>query len=134
MITNEENNMIRTQIQLTPEQVRWLKRRAAMEKKSVADLIRTSLDEMMRETILPDVQELRAKALASAGTLSGPRILHLIMTRTFQKRCHSERFCGHLRFFSRPEQERPESSTGEGSLAGFVIKGNATGYQQLCAG
>jgi len=53
MITNKENNMIRTQIQLTPEQVRWLKRRAAMEKKSVADLIRTSLDEMMRETIFP---------------------------------------------------------------------------------
>lgn len=73
MITVEENNMIRTQIQLTPEQVRWLKRRAAREKKSVADLIRTSLDEMMRETILPDAQELRAKALASAGTLSGPK-------------------------------------------------------------
>lgn len=65
--------MIRTQIQLTPAQVRWLKRKAAMEKRSVADLIRTSLDEMMRDTIFPDMQALRTKALASAGALKGPK-------------------------------------------------------------
>ena len=40
--------MIRTQIQITPEQARALKGLAAKEGKSVAELIRISVDDMLR--------------------------------------------------------------------------------------
>jgi len=64
--------MIRTQIQITPEQARALKRLAAKEGKSVAELIRRSVDGLLQESGLPDQDALRAKALAAAGKLSGP--------------------------------------------------------------
>lgn len=63
--------MIRTQIQITPEQARALKRLAAREGKSVAELIRLSVDVMLRSGGVQDPQELRRKALAAAGKLSG---------------------------------------------------------------
>jgi hypothetical protein len=62
--------MIRTQIQLTPEQARALKRLAAREGKSVAELIRLSLDATLRTSGIPDHTEQRRKARAAAGTLS----------------------------------------------------------------
>ena len=43
--------MIRTQIQITPEQARALKRLAAKEGKSVAELIRISLDSMLQAAV-----------------------------------------------------------------------------------
>jgi hypothetical protein len=64
--------MIRTQIQLTPEQARALKRLAAKEGKSVAELIRISLDTMLRSGGIRDQDVLRHKASAAAGKLSGP--------------------------------------------------------------
>jgi len=64
--------MIRTQIQITPEQARALKRLAAREGKSVAELVRLSVDAMLRSGGVQDPQELRRKALAAAGKLSGP--------------------------------------------------------------
>jgi hypothetical protein len=64
--------MIRTQIQITPEQARALKRMAAREGKSVAELIRLSVDAMLRSGGIKDPGELRRKALAAAGKLSGP--------------------------------------------------------------
>ncbi len=64
--------MIRTQIQLTPEQARWLKRKAARENKSIAELIRDSVDVMMQSGDLPDGAELRKKALQAVGHLQGP--------------------------------------------------------------
>lgn len=64
--------MIRTQIQITPEQARSLKRMAAREGKSVAELIRMSVDSMLRSGGVQDPDELRRKALDAAGKLSGP--------------------------------------------------------------
>jgi hypothetical protein len=64
--------MIRTQIQITTEQARALKRLAAKEGKSVAELIRLSVDSMIRSGGLKDEEELRSKARAAAGQLSGP--------------------------------------------------------------
>ena len=64
--------MIRTQIQITPEQARTLKRMAAKEGKSVAELIRISLDAMLRTGGIKDEDDLRRKASAAAGKLSGP--------------------------------------------------------------
>jgi Ribbon-helix-helix protein, copG family len=63
--------MFRTQIQLTPEQARALKRLASREGKSVAELIRLSVDAMLRSggVIDPDLQ--RQKAIAAAGKLHG---------------------------------------------------------------
>lgn len=67
--------MIRTQIQLTPEQARALKRLAAREGKSVAELIRFSVDAMLRAGNVKDEGDLRRKAIAAAGQLSGPENL-----------------------------------------------------------
>lgn len=67
--------MIRTQIQITPEQARALKRLAAREGKSVAELIRISVDNMLRTGRIKDQDDLRRKASAAAGTLKGPENL-----------------------------------------------------------
>ncbi len=64
--------MIRTQIQLTPEQAEWLKRKAARENKSMAELIRSSVDEMIQNDTLPNLEEIRKKAMLAAGKLKGP--------------------------------------------------------------
>lgn len=67
--------MIRTQIQITPEQARSLKRLAAKEGKSVAELIRISVDNLLRSGGAPDQAVQRRKALAAAGALHGPQNL-----------------------------------------------------------
>ncbi len=67
--------MIRTQIQITSEQARALKRLAAKEGKSVAELIRISLDDMLRAGGIKDQEGLRRKASAAAGKLCGPKNL-----------------------------------------------------------
>jgi hypothetical protein len=67
--------MIRTQIQITPEQAHALKRLAAREGKSVAELIRISLDSMLRAGGIQDQDILRRKAIAAAGKLNGPENL-----------------------------------------------------------
>jgi hypothetical protein len=64
--------MIRTQIQLTPEQTKILKRLAAREKKSVSELIRLSVDAMIRSNVIPNQADARQRALAAAGFLKGP--------------------------------------------------------------
>ncbi len=61
--------MFRTQIQLTQEQVRALKRLSVKEGKSVAELIRLSVDAMLRSGGVNDPLEQRHKALAAAGKL-----------------------------------------------------------------
>jgi ABC-type taurine transport system substrate-binding protein len=64
--------MIRTQIQLTEEQAQALKTLAAARRTSVADLIRQSVDEWLRQTIGMDLAERRRRAIAAAGRfLSG---------------------------------------------------------------
>ena len=67
--------MIRTQIQITSEQARALKRLAAREGKSVAELIRISVDSMLRAGGIKDQDGLRRKAIAAAGKLNGPENL-----------------------------------------------------------
>jgi hypothetical protein len=63
--------MIRTQIQITQEQARALKRLAVKEGISVAELVRQSVDALLQTEYLPDQQSLRAKALAAAGRFAG---------------------------------------------------------------
>ena len=67
--------MIRTQIQITSEQARALKRLAAKEGKSVAELIRISVDNMLRGGGIKDQIDLRRRALEAAGKFSGPENL-----------------------------------------------------------
>jgi hypothetical protein len=67
--------MIRTQIQLTAEQARGLKRIAAREKKSMAELIRLSVDALITSSGVKSQEELCAKAIAAAGQLHGPENL-----------------------------------------------------------
>jgi len=63
--------MIRTQIQLTPEQARALRRLAAKKGKPVAELIRLSVDKLLQSEMVIDPAIQRKNALAAAGRLSG---------------------------------------------------------------
>jgi len=67
--------MVRTQIQLTEEQAHKLKRLAANEGRSVAELIRISVDAMLAATPVLGSDELRQRALAIVGQFSGPHDL-----------------------------------------------------------
>jgi hypothetical protein len=58
--------MIRTQIQLTDEQVEVLRRRSTRENRSIAELIRQAIDAFTR-TEPPGNRELRDRAIAAAG-------------------------------------------------------------------
>ncbi len=62
--------MVRTQIQLTEEQTKSLKRLAANRHRSVAELIRQAVDNMIRSSALIDIEERRSRALAAAGRFS----------------------------------------------------------------
>jgi hypothetical protein len=74
MITQLKGNvMIRTQIQLTPDQVRWLKQKAAEENTSMAEVIRKSLDVFMDKNGSINPVDQRQKAKQAIGALSGPR-------------------------------------------------------------
>lgn len=63
--------MVRTQVQLTNEQVQELKRMAADRGVSMAEIIRQSIDAFMRTPGLPSQAELRRRALLAAGSLRG---------------------------------------------------------------
>ena len=62
--------MVRTQIQLTEEQSQALKRIAASEGKSIAELIRRSIDVMLRSKSMISEDEKRQRAIAAAGKFS----------------------------------------------------------------
>ena len=62
--------MIRTQIQLTEKQAKNLKRIAASSHRSVAELIRQAVDNMIKSAVLVDVEERRRRALAASGRFS----------------------------------------------------------------
>lgn len=64
--------MIRTQIQITPEQARALKRLAAKEGKSIAEIIRISVDNLLRSGGIQNEVALRERARAVIGALNGP--------------------------------------------------------------
>lgn len=60
--------MIRTQIQLTEEQAQRLREAASIEGRSMADIIRESVDAYLAEAPLRrSAEELRTDALALAG-------------------------------------------------------------------
>ncbi len=59
--------MIRTQIQLTEEQSEALKQMAEQEGKSVAELVRMGVDQLIRSHQAVDRQELLRRALEAAG-------------------------------------------------------------------
>ncbi|MCI0396311.1 MAG: CopG family transcriptional regulator [Chloroflexi bacterium] len=59
--------MVRTQIQLTEEQSEMLKRIAADQDKSVAELVRQSVDNFIRLTEGVSLEERRRRAIAAAG-------------------------------------------------------------------
>ena len=59
--------MVRTQIQLTTEQSRRLKRVAARKHMSVAEVIRRSLDITLASDDFPDVNEIKARARSVFG-------------------------------------------------------------------
>jgi hypothetical protein len=65
--------MVRTQIQLTEVQYEALRSRAAAEGRSMADLIRASVDTLLREPGRVTGDERRRRALAAIGCCrSGP--------------------------------------------------------------
>lgn len=59
--------MVRTQIQLTDNQARDLKRLAAARHLSMAELIRQGVDAILRSNTIMDIAEKRKRALALAG-------------------------------------------------------------------
>jgi hypothetical protein len=59
--------MIRTQIQLTPEQSRRLKRIAKQRGISMAEAIRRSIDSALASGDIPDRDEIRARARTAFG-------------------------------------------------------------------
>jgi predicted DNA-binding ribbon-helix-helix protein len=59
--------MVRTQIQLTDNQARDLKRLAAARHLSMAELIRQGVDAILRSNTVMDIAEKRKRALALAG-------------------------------------------------------------------
>ena len=63
--------MVRTQVQLTEEQARAVRRMAAQEGVSVAEIIRQSIEARVRASGTPSQEEVRRRALEVAGTLRG---------------------------------------------------------------
>lgn len=59
--------MVRTQIQLTEQQVEALKRLASKKRVSLAELIRQGVDTLIRSTGTVSPEERRKRAIAVAG-------------------------------------------------------------------
>jgi hypothetical protein len=59
--------MVRTQIQLTERQSRRLKQLAASQGRSMAELIRNSVDALLAESSLADPDAARKRALGVSG-------------------------------------------------------------------
>ncbi|NUO07594.1 MAG: ribbon-helix-helix protein, CopG family [Candidatus Brocadia sp.] len=62
--------MVRTQIQLTEEQVKALKKIALSRHLSVAEIIRQAVDTIIRTNTMVDIEERRKKALDIVGKFS----------------------------------------------------------------
>lgn len=61
--------MVRTQIQLTEKQAEALRRIAAREKTSMAEVVRRAVDRVVETDVLPDWEELKRRAIAAAGSV-----------------------------------------------------------------
>ena len=62
--------MVRTQIQLTEEQVNTLKKLSISRHLSMAELIRQAVDNLIKSNTAIDIEERRKRALAIAGKFS----------------------------------------------------------------
>ena len=62
--------MVRTQIQLTEEQVKALKKIALSRHLSIAELIRQAVDTVIRTNTTVDIEERRKRAVDIAGRFS----------------------------------------------------------------
>jgi hypothetical protein len=63
--------MVRTQVQLTREQAAFLKQTAAAEGVSMAQVMRTCVDEQRNRAGEPGREEVRRRALAAIGAVRG---------------------------------------------------------------
>ena len=59
--------MVRTQIQLTEDQAKALKELAALQERSMAELIRQSVDAFLRSSAHRSCQEKKRRALGAVG-------------------------------------------------------------------
>jgi hypothetical protein len=59
--------MVRTQVQLTEQQAKALKKLASSRHLSIAEIIRQAVDTMIRSNIVVDAEERRKRALDAAG-------------------------------------------------------------------
>lgn len=59
--------MVRTQIQLTESQVKALRKLSGVKHVSMAELIRRSVDDLIRSSPIVDRDELRRRAITVAG-------------------------------------------------------------------
>jgi len=62
--------MVRTQIQLTEEQVKALKKIALSRHPSIAELIRQAVDTVIRTNTMVDIEERRKRAIDIVGRFS----------------------------------------------------------------
>jgi hypothetical protein len=65
--------MVRTQIQLTEDQAKALKKIAVSRQLSVAELIRRAVDTMIKTSTAADFEDRKKRALESAGKFSSGR-------------------------------------------------------------
>lgn len=65
--------MIRVQVQLSRDQLHELRRLAASAGRSVSDLVRESVDSLLRARRLGDRAALKARSLAALGRFSSGR-------------------------------------------------------------
>lgn len=82
--------MVRTQIQLTEDQAKTLKRISASQHLSVAELIRRAIDAMIRTSALVDPEERLKRSLEIVGKFSsGKRDVSkkhdVYLTETYRK-------------------------------------------------
>jgi len=65
--------MVRTQIQLTEQQSEGLKRLAAEQRLSVAQIVRRAVDRVLAEGQVRDPDEIRRRAIVAAGAFRSGR-------------------------------------------------------------
>ncbi len=63
--------MVRTQVQLTKDQVQALRKRAAQQGVSMAELVRRSVNAFLEQDKEPNREEVRRRAMRAAGALHG---------------------------------------------------------------
>lgn len=73
MFKREMGNMVRTQIQLTEQQSEGLKRLASQKNVSVAEVVRSAVDEVLVRGNVSDTRTLRQRAIDIAGAFSSGR-------------------------------------------------------------